>query len=197
MTTPDAQSTPFFRTAVNYRTLASAITVFLGGYLLISSLSGQLAYYLSGVSQNPIEVTAFLVLQALFALVVVIGGLLLAAAPMASRLLAAAIVIAGALVVVVTQAVTLTGSFGAGAVPTRMTLGNGYFVGLVTIGAAWLIVRSARVGWLVLLAALVLIPVPYLLVLSGIPSIITQIVSLTLSAIIGAGIILAGRPLRD
>jgi hypothetical protein len=186
-----------FRTAVNYRTLASAITVFLGGYLLISSLSGQLSASLFGISRNPIEVAVFLVLQALFALLVVVVGLLLAAAPMATRLIAVTIVIAGALIVVVTQAVTLTGSFGGAAIPTRMSFGNAYFMGLVAIGAAWLIVRSARVGWLSLIAAFVLIPVPYLLMLASIPSIITQIVSLTLSAIIGAGIIVAGRPLRD
>jgi len=197
MTTPDALSTPFFRSAVNYRTLASAITVFLGGYLLVSSLSGQLGLAVSGASQYPIEVTVFLVLQALFAIVVVVVGLLLTAAPVTNRLIAVAVVVAGTLVVLVTQAFTLTGSLGAGGIPTRMTLGNGYFMTLLTVGAAWLIVRTARVGWLALLAALVLIPVPYLLLLASTPSVITQIVALLLSAIVGAGIILAGRPLRD
>lgn len=197
MTTPDALSTPYSRTAINYRTLASAITVFLGGYLLISALSGQLGYAVSGVSQNPIEVTAYLVLQALFALVVVVVGLLLAAAPEANRLIAAAVVIASALIVVVTQAVTLSGSLGAGAIPARMTIGNAYFMSLIAIGAAWLIVRGARAGWLALLAAFVLIPVPYSLALAGIPAIVSQIVALTLSAVVGLGIIVAGRPLRD
>lgn len=197
MTTPDALSTPVFRTSVNYRTLASAITVFLGGYLLISSLSGQLGYSISSISRNPIELTAYLVLQALFALVVVVAGLLLAAAPMGMRLIAAVVVIASALIVLVTQAVTLTGSFGATAVPVRATFGNAHFMTLLAVGAGWLIVRRARVGWLALLAALILIPVPYLLVLSNVPSVITQIVSLTLSAVVGAGIIAAGRPLRD
>ena len=197
MTTPDALSTPVFRTSVNYRTLASAITVFLGGYLLISSLSGQLGYSISSISRNPIEVTAYLVLQALFALLVVVVGFVLAAAPIGTRLIAAGVVFASALIVLVTQAVTLTGSFGASAVPARATFGNAYFMTLLAVGAGWLVVRRARLGWLALLAALVLIPVPYLLVLSNVPSIITQIVSLTLSAVVGAGIIAAGRPLRD
>jgi len=197
MTTPDALSTPVSRTSVNYRTLASAITLFLGGYLLISALSGQLGYSISSISRNPIEVTAYLVLQALFALLVVVVGFVLAAAPIGTRLIAAGVVFASALIVLVTQAVTLTGSFGASAVPARATFGNAYFMTLLAVGAGWLVVRRARLGWLALLAALVLIPVPYLLVLSNVPSIITQIVSLTLSAVVGAGIIAAGRPLRD
>ena len=197
MTTPDALSTPFFRSAVNYRTLASAITVYLGGYLLISALSGQLAYSLSGSSRNPIELTAFLVLQALFAVLVVVVGLMLAAAPMATRMIAAAIVIVSALIVIFTQAVSLTGALGAGAIPSRMVFGNAHFMLVFAIGAAWLIVRAARIGWLALIAAFVLIPVPYTLVLANIPSIITQMVVLALSAIIGAAIIIAGRPLRD
>jgi len=197
MTTPDALSTPFFRSAVNYRTLASAITVYLGGYLLISALSGQLAYSLSGSSRNPIELTAFLVLQALFAVLVVVVGLMLAAAPMATRMIAAAIVIVSALIVIFTQAVSLTGALGAGAIPSRMVFGNAHFMLVFAIGAGWLIARAARIGWLALIAAFVLIPVPYTLVLASIPSIITQMVVLALSAIIGAAIIIAGRPLRD
>jgi len=197
MTTPEFVSAPSYRSAVNYRTLASAITVYLGGYLVISSLTGQLAFMVSGIQSTPLEVSVYFVLQALFAVGVVIAGLLLAQAPIGARLIASSIVVVAVIICVVTQVTRLTSGMGAIGLPASLTIGNGSVMGLLGIGAAWLIVRSARLGWLTLLGAFILAPVPYLMSINSIPSAITQIVSLLLCAIVGAAIILAGRPLRD
>jgi hypothetical protein len=197
MTTPEFVSAPSYRSAVNYRTLASAITVFLGGYLVISSLTGQLAFMVSGIQSTPLEVSVYFVLQALFAVAVVIAGLLLAQAPIGARLIASGVVVVAVIITVVTQVTRVTGGMGAIGLPASLTIGNGYVMGLLAIGAAWLIVRSARLGWLTLLAVFVLVPVPYLMAMNNIPSVINQVVALLLSAIIGAAIILVGRPLRD
>lgn len=197
MTTPETVSAPSYRSAVNYRTLASAITVYLGGYLVISSLTGQLAFMVSGIQSTPLEVSVYFVLQALFAVAVVIAGLLLAQAPVGARLIASGIVVVAVIICVVTQVIRLTSGMGAIGLPASLTIGNGHVMALLGIGAAWLIVRSARLGWLTLLGAFVLVPVPYLMAMSNIPSVINQVVALLLSAIIGAAIILAGRPLRD
>ena len=198
MTNPYEQViAPFPTSDVSYRTLASAIAVFLGGYLVITSLTGQLVIAMTGIASFGPEYIALLVAQALFALAVVVAGLLLAPAPLATRLLASAIVVVLFIVCVAGAAARISGNVGPVGVPMSMTVANGYFMGALAVGGAWLIVRSARMGWLAILAAAVLIPIPYLFAVSGIPTGYMQLVALLLSAVIGAGIILAGRPLRD
>jgi hypothetical protein len=197
MTNPYVPIAPFPTSTVNYRTLASAIAVFLGGYLVVSALTGQLVVIVSGISSLPVEYALLTITQALFAVAVVVGGLMLAPAPIATRLLASAIVVVIVVVCAASAAARITGTFGSVGVPVSMTLANGYFMAVLAIGAAWLIVRSARMGWLAALATVVLIPIPYLFAVSGIPTGYMQLVALVLCALIGAGIVLAGRPLRD
>ena len=64
-------------------------------------------------------------------------------------------------------------------------------------GVSWLLARGARLGWLSLLATLILIPIPTALQFQAVESGIIQIVMYLLCGIVGAGIILAGRPFRD
>ena len=78
----------------SYRTLASAIAVFLGAYLVTSTLSGQLGLFLTGISQPPADVVVLYVLQAIFGIAVVIGGFLLAPGTLGARLIAGALLIA-------------------------------------------------------------------------------------------------------
>jgi len=57
--------------------------------------------------------------------------------------------------------------------------------------------RIPGTGWLALLGALVLIPLPIGLTSAGVEASIATLVLFGLSGVIGAAIILAGRPLRD
>ncbi len=68
---------------------------------------------------------------------------------------------------------------------------------MLVVGVAWLLTRRARLGWLSILGTLVLIPVPIALAFANVESGVQQIILFLLAAIVGAGIILAGRPLRD
>lgn len=179
----------------NYRTLASAIAVFLGGYLVILALSGELGLSVSGVAGNAPEVLALQLAQTIFAVAVVVAGLLLAPARVESRLMASAVVIVLAVVTIASQAARFSSGFGG--IPGSMTLANGFFMGVLACGAAWLVVRSARAGWLVLLLVAVLIPMPYLFQVANVPAAFYQLAAFAMSGLIGAGIIIAGRPLRD
>ena len=196
MSTFDVPSTYAGR-AIDYRTLASAIAVFVGGYLVTMAVSGQLAFLLGGRSQVGGEVIAFLLAQALFAVAVVAGGLLLARASIGRRLVAVAIVVLVVVLTLVFLGARLNGSLGALGVPMSYTLANAHFMSVLGVGAAWLIVRSPGLGWLAVLLPAVLIPIPYGLAIAGIPGGASQLVLVVLSGVILAVIVLAGRPLRE
>jgi len=196
MTTYDVPSTYVGR-PIDYRTLAGAISVFVGGYLVTAALTGQLALFLGGRMQVDIEVIVLLVSQAIFALAVVIVGLSLVRASVTARLIATVVLVAVVVIAVATQSARLNGNVGPASMPLSFTLANPYFMGALGVGAAWLIVRSARLGWLAILAAAILIPLPFAFAYAGIAGALTQTVLLALSGLILAGIVFAGRPLRE
>ena len=190
---PYAEPTPVVAPAARDRALASAVAVFLGGYILVQSLLGQLAPALSGYGGGA-EVLFLLLSQLVFAVVVVIAGFFLAPTTAPRKLVASAIVVVGVIVTVVSQVARLSSGFGG--IASNLTVGNAIFMVALTVGAGWLVVRSARLGWLALLAAFVLIPVPFLFAFNGVAYAISQPISLILFGIVGTGILLAGRPAR-
>jgi len=185
--------TPVVASPARGRALASAVAVFLGGYILVQSLLGQLAPALAGYGGAG-EVLFLLGSQLVFALLVVIAGFFLAPTTVPRKLIASAIVVVGAIVTLVSQVTRLSSGFGG--IASNLTLGNAIFMVALTVGAGWLVVRSARFGWLALLAAFVLIPVPFLFVINGVAYGISQPISLLLFGIVGTGILIAGRPAR-
>lgn len=177
------------------RTAMAAVVVFVGGYLVISTLSGQLPAALSGFIGNGMFVPGLLVSQFVFALIVVIVGLVGAVGSGVGKLIGSLVVV-GSVVILVLTTMRLNGALRTG--PEAMFLfANPWFMTVLLVGVAWLLVRRARLGWLALLGALVLSPVPWALVMAGVDSVLTQLLMLALSAIVGAGILLAGRPWRD
>ena len=182
---------------IDYRTLAGAIAVFVGGYLVSATLSSQLSYFLGGRAQVEFGFVALLVLQALFAVAVVLAGLALVRASITARLMAGVVVVLFVVVAIAAQSARLNGNAGAAGIPLMLTLANSYFMAVLATGAAWLIVRSARIGWFAILASAILIPMPYAFIYGGVASGIMQSVLMVLAGLILAGIILAGRPLRE
>jgi len=170
--------------------LAAAVALYLGGYLVLFALSGQLVSALAGFGGGP-EYLPLFGGQALFAVVAVIVGLLLAPAVASRKIIAILVVVVGVGATLGAEVARLTSNVGG--VPLSMTLGNPYFMTVLVLGAAWLIVRYARLGWLALLLAFVLIPLPYLFSFAGISLAITQPVLLIITGIIGLAILAAGR----
>jgi hypothetical protein len=198
MTTPDAYA-PAPTVAVpadRSRALASAVAVYLGGYLILLAFSSQIALALSSLGNLPPTYTALLLAQLIFAVVVVVVGLFLAPASAGRKVIASAIVVAGVVIALVSVILRVTGGFAGAGVPVSLTVANTTFMTVLAVGAGWLIVRSATAGWLALLLALVLVPLPYVFALSGLESALIQFIALGVAAAIGAVIIWAGRPLR-
>ncbi|MEP6478409.1 MAG: hypothetical protein ABJB03_03380 [Rhodoglobus sp.] len=187
-------STPAPLPEARYRNLAAAVTVFLGGYLVLSAISGVLVNQLAGVGPQP-ELLALLLLQLVFAVLVVVVGFFLSNAPVPRKLIGSAIVVVAVPLYLVLQAGRLTGSINGG-IPLSMTFANPYFMTVLAVGAGWLVVRGARLGWLALLVAAVLIPLPFGFAMANISYGISQIVLLFVCAVFGIVIIAAGRPLR-
>lgn len=192
------------------RNLASAIAVFLGGYLLLAGFNG----FLSQTSMSlfatlsdrggpayPAAIMALAILQFGFALVVVVAGLFLGNGPVTGKLVGAIVVVAGSLLTFIFLGMYFNGLIdlpgGPAGVPFRAVFANTWFAIVLFGGIAWLLARQARVGWLSLLATLILIPIPTAMAFAGVETGIVQIIMYLLSGIVGAGIILAGRPLRD
>lgn len=179
------------------RTLAGAVAVFLGGYLLVQSLGGQLVNNLAGFGAGDPALTAYLLFQLVFAVAAVVVGYLLAAGSASRKLVASVILVAGVVIVLAVQTARITGGLGPLGQPASFTLANPYFMEALLVGAGWLIVRSAKAGWLSILLVLILIPVPFLFAIANIGFAISQIVLLLLVGIVGLVTIIAGRPLRD
>src|SRR4051812_42146270 len=194
MTTPETPNpyvetvpvTPVYRGSA----LASATALFLGGYLVLAALSGQLAASLAGFGGGPEYLPLFFG-QLLFAVVAVIVGVLFAPAAASRKIIAIVIVVVGVAATLVAETARLTSNVGG--LPLSMTLGNPYFMTVLTLGIAWLVIRYARLGWLALLLAFVLIPVPYLFTMNGFSIAITQPLLLIITGIIGLAILAAGR----
>jgi hypothetical protein len=192
------------------RGLAGAIAVFLGGYLLLAGFSGflgqtSLSLFADlvgrGGPEYPASIMVLAVLQFVFAMIVVVVGLILAGRSVTGKLIGAILVVAGSILTFVFLGLWLNGVLplpgGREGIPFRAVFTNTWFAIVLFGGIAWLLARRARVGWIALLGTLILIPVPTALQFAGVESGITQIVMYLLSGIVGAGIILAGRPLRD
>lgn len=196
MTTNESHSEPVLSSVpeARYRNLASAVAVFLGGYLVLSSLSGVLVNQLAGYGTQP-ELVALFLSQLVFAVLVVVLGFFLSNAPLSRKVIASVIVAVAVPLFLVLQAGRLTGSVGGG-IPLSITLANPAFMTVLAVGAGWLIVRGAQLGWLALLLAVVLIPLQFVFVMAAVSGVISQIVVLIVSAIVGLVIIAAGRPLR-
>lgn len=170
--------------------LASAVALYLGGYILIAALSGQLAASLAGFGGGPEYLPLFFG-QLLFAVVAVIVGLLIAPAAASRKIIAIVVVLVGTAATLSAETARLTSNVGG--LPLGFTLANPYFMTLLVLGIAWLIVRYARLGWLALLLSAVLIPLPYLFSFAGLSVAISQPVLLIVTGVVGLVILAAGR----
>ena len=192
------------------RGLAGAIAVFLGGYLLLAGFSGFLGQTSLSLFANlsgrggpeyPAAIMALALLQFAFAMIVVVVGLILAGVSSTGKIIGAIVVVAGSILTFIGLGLWLNGILplpgGPAGIPFRAVFTNTWFAIVLFGGIAWLLARRARVGWLSLLGTLVLIPTPIALQFANVESGIIQIVMYLLAGIVGAVIILAGRPLRD
>lgn len=178
------------------RSALAAALVFVGGYLVLLSLTGQLASALAGYFGGGPFLTVLYAAQFLFALIVVAVGLTSAVGSGISKLVGILVVVVGVGIVLAFAALRFAGTVRVGPEST-FTISNPWFTTVLLVGIAWLLVRRARFGWLSLLAVLLLIPGPYAMTLAGVEVGIQLLLMHTLAALVGAGILLAGRPWRD
>lgn len=175
--------------------LAGAL-VYVGGYLVLLSLNSQLVTQLAGFGAGGPALVVVLLAQLAFAILVVVVGLLAAPGPAGGRIAGAVVVVVGVPIVVAFLTMRISGALRVGA-ESSFTIGNPWLMTVVLVGAAWLLARAARLGWLAILAAAVLSPVPYVLLTAGADVGVVPLAMYALTALVGAGILLAGRPWRD
>jgi hypothetical protein len=192
---PHTQTTP----PASTRWLLSLVTVSLGGYLLILSLSGQFIQLFTGMRLE-ISYGVLLVVQLLIALAVVVLGFVFAPAAPARRWIAGGILMAVVFVVVVLQAVRLSSGFGAASVFVGFTLGDSFVMLAAALGAGWLVVRGRpALAYAALALVVVLALAHWGLLVNGVDSATTQLVMLLLGVVvvaaIGWGGVLASRVL--
>lgn len=179
------------------RAFLAAALVFVGGYLVIAALNGFLVNVVAGLGQSSPAIAALVVGQFVFALLVVVAGLFATPGALGGRVAGAALVVVVVVIVLLLVASRINGLLRVPPLAAQMTFANVWLMTVLVIGIAWLIVRRARLGWLALLGVVVLAPVPYLLTFAGVESAIVQILMFVLSALVGAGILAAGRPWDD
>lgn len=176
------------------RSLAfTAVTVALGGYLLLMSLKSQLPVALSGVQSFPEEITAFLVIQLVIALAAFTIGFLAAPTSLGRRLIATGIGIALVVICLAVIALRFTREFasavGGGGLWIGNSVGNAWFMVALAVLVGWLLVgRSNGFAFLLLLPTVVLIPVPFWMTLGGLSSGIQQITMLLLTIFVVAAV---------
>lgn len=180
--------------------LPGAVAVLLGGYLIVSSLTGSLAASLLPQDLFPPDAAALLLFQMILALIGVICALLVVPGSIGSKAVGILIVVVAVVVCVGSQMARLGGEVPAPLAilnqPGATTTANGYLMGLLGVGAAWLLVRRARLGWLTLIPALAMIVIPSALVIIDVPIGYVTIFSLVAASAIGLGVLAGGRPFR-
>ena len=188
------------------RSLASAVAVFLGGWMLLEQLTGGVSTTLSHVLPGtrrvgmPVSAVASELLLFLATLAVVILGLLLGRGPLVGRTIGSVVVGLGVVAHAVFVAERAFGSVPIPreiGVPIAAVFANPWFAVVALVGFAWLLSRRPGHGWLTLLGALVLIPLPHVFGLNGWEYGASAIVMYLLAAIVGGAILVAGKPLRD
>jgi hypothetical protein len=187
---PEAPATP---KEARFRTLVSGGTVFLGGYLVLFALSNGVVNQFSGIGGYHPAWIVFFVSEILVAVGVVVLGLLLAPTSTLRKALASGIVLAIPVVevfcaVAIVKAPPGNGFLGA-------TFANFYFMTVLAVGAAWLIVRRASIGWLTLLLTGGLIALA-IAVPSDQDFPVWLIARFVASGIVGGVILVAGWPRR-
>lgn len=210
---PDQQAAPqlavpAFRPQGGGQPLPAALAVFLGGYLLLLSLNGQISLLAAAIVSGgegapalPGGHAALVVGQFLFAIAVVVAGLLLARRPTIVTIIAVLVAVVAPALFVLIQGGRFSGVLrlplgGDAAAVAYSLLGNPWFHVALVVGVAWLLCRPAGPGWLALLGALVLVPTPYLLTRADVDTGFVAVVMYALSAVVGAGIVAAGKPWR-
>jgi hypothetical protein len=174
--------------AVSTRWLLSLVTVSLGGYLLMLSLSGQFIQLFTGMRLD-ISYGVLLVLQLLFALAVVVLGFVFAPTVLPRRLIAGAVLVAVVFVVVVVQAIRVSSGFGPASVFIGFTIGDSFVMLTAALGAGWLVVRKRpALAYAALALVVILALVHWGLIVNGLDSATTQLVMLILSALVVAAI---------
>lgn len=203
---PAAAAPAPFRPRGGGHPLAAAITVFLGGYLLLLSVSGPLTTVASAIVSGgeraatlPAGYSAQIVAQFLFAIVVVVGGLLLARRPDVVTVIAILLVTVAPVLFVLFQGARFSGGVRLPLGPELnlvvfSVLGNPWFHVVLVVGVGWLLCRPARLGWLSLLGTIVLVPVPQALTVAGAESGVVGLVMFALCALVGAGVVAGGKP---
>lgn len=180
------------RTADDVRWFLTLVTVTLGGYLLVLSLSGQVTQILSGSELGLSFGASFgvlLVLQLLFALAVVLLGLFFAPTTLARRGVAGAIIVGVVVIVALAQALRFAVGFGAATTFIGFSFGDPFVMLSLALGAAWLVVRN-RPGLAYVLLTLVILTglVRWGLLYAGVDSATSQLIALLLSAAVTVAI---------
>ena len=167
---------------------ASLVAVILGGYLLLTANTAQLAIGLGGVSSFPPEQTAYFLFQLLFAVGVILFGFAVAPATSGRRVIAVVIVLVLVIVWLLIVIARLTGGGGPLPFASAFVTPTAFIVPLVT-SLGWLIVRERpAVSYLFLLLAIVGGLVPFALAYNGTPALLSQFLLTPLAAALGIGI---------
>lgn len=166
---------------------ASLVAVLLGAYLLLNANVSQVALALSGLGAMPGNVTALLVSQLVFAIVVLVAGFLIHPTTGVRRVAAAAIVGVGLIVWIVLLAVRITGAVRLPPLST-VVIAPSFAVTLLAT-AAWLIVRERPAGtYLLLVVILAGGFIPYALVMASVDSGTSLLAVTPIAAVLGIGI---------
>ncbi|KJC65219.1 hypothetical protein SAMN06295879_1550 [Agreia bicolorata] len=188
-------------TALSNRRLLSLVTTSLGGYLLLSSLTGQVTQVLSGAEYMRNLGFAFgllLTLNLLFALAVALLGLFFATASLARRGIAAGIVTLAVILIAIFQAVRFSMGFGAATTFIAFTFADPYVMLPMAFGAAWFVVRYRPALAFVALALVVIVALAHWALLTfgadtATSSLVMLLLGATVTAAIGWGGAIASR----
>jgi hypothetical protein len=177
-----------------WRWLLAGVIGILGGYLMLSSVSGPLLQTLSGFGRFPLEQAVVFVLQAVFALAVTAFAYIVAPGSAGRRVLA--IVLYTVLVAgfVAFMAARLFGDLRIGG-PVLNFMINTYFAVLFAGALCWLIAAGSRpIAYLSLLLTFVVMPLGAAFAYANLSAGWSQLVQLVLCLVIAVVVLLVSRP---
>lgn len=166
---------------------ASLVAVLLGSYLLLNANVSQVALALSGLGGLPANVTALLVAQLVFAVIVLVVGFLIHPSTPIRRLAAGAIVLIGLVLWIVLSGARITGAVSLPPLSIVVLAPSFAVTALATAG--WLIVRERpAVSYLLLIAILIGGVIPYAMVMAAVDSGTSLLAVTPIAAVLGIGV---------
>lgn len=177
----------------SWQWLAAGIAGITGGFVVVTTMAGQVPFLLAGRSGMRIEQGVLILAELGFGVAVVLAAYLLAPGPLPMRLIGAAVFAGGVVVTLAAGTLRMMGPLRGS--PMSLYLLNPHGLLLLAGAAGWLLAAEARpTAYLALAPTVLVFPMTVLLIRADLASPLATAATLGLSLLIALGVLAVSKP---